>query len=214
MRSMGVNPNSGAAVAANAQANLGLAANRAAAMTGTRMQADQLGYARKLDAAGLGRNLPGASTAAYGSATNAGTAGAGVAANFMNASNAGMAYGTNTIMQGQQLNVQGISDMLNSQAQFAGQTNAGIGAAFGGIAGGLTGRYSDRRMKENITFVGTDETSGFNLYDFNYVGDDKRYRGVMADEVYMSRPDAVSHDERGFMRVNYDAIGVQMQEVA
>ena len=71
----GVNPNSGAGMALQTQNNLGLAASRANAMTGARSQAEQMGWARRLDVTGLGRNLPGASTAAYSGATSAGTAG-------------------------------------------------------------------------------------------------------------------------------------------
>lgn len=71
----GVSPNSGAGLALQTQGNLGLAAQRANAMTGARSQAEQLGWARRLDVTGLGRNLPGASTAAYSGATSAGTAG-------------------------------------------------------------------------------------------------------------------------------------------
>jgi hypothetical protein len=71
----GINPNSGAGMALQTQGNLGLSAQRAQAMTGARAQAEQLGFARRLDVTGLGRNLPGASTAAYSGATNAGTAG-------------------------------------------------------------------------------------------------------------------------------------------
>lgn len=41
---------------------------------------------------------------------------------------------------------------------------------------------SDRRLKENITKVGI-SPSGINIYDFNYIGNPKRFRGVMADEV-------------------------------
>ena len=71
----GINPNSGAGMALQTQGNLGLAAQRAHAMTGARSQAEQMGFARRLDVTGLGRNLPGVSTAAYQGATNAGTAG-------------------------------------------------------------------------------------------------------------------------------------------
>jgi hypothetical protein len=71
----GINPNSGAGMALQTQGNLGLSAQRAQAMTGARSQAEQMGYARRLDVTGLGRNLPGISTAAYQGATNAGTAG-------------------------------------------------------------------------------------------------------------------------------------------
>ena len=75
MAARGVNPNSGAAMALQAQGNLGLAAQRANAMTGARTQAEQLGFARRMDVTGLGRGLAGASTAAYGGATSAGSAG-------------------------------------------------------------------------------------------------------------------------------------------
>jgi multidrug efflux pump subunit AcrA (membrane-fusion protein) len=94
---------------------------------------------------------------------------------------------------------------------------------FGQIAGGLlgvaglgvqayTGRggYSDVRMKDNIEYVG--EKNGFNLYEFNYLGSDNRYRGVMAQEVMKQRPDAVE-DRNGLYWVNYDAIGIQLEAV-
>jgi hypothetical protein len=71
----GVNPNSGAGMALQSQNLLGLSAQRASAMTGARQQAEQLGFARKLDVTGLGRGLAGASTAAYSGATGSGTAG-------------------------------------------------------------------------------------------------------------------------------------------
>jgi hypothetical protein len=75
----GVGPGSGNAMAMQNQNALALASARAGAATGARNQAEQLGYARKLDAAGLGRGLAGASTAAYGGATGAGSAGLGSA---------------------------------------------------------------------------------------------------------------------------------------
>ena len=60
----GLNPNSPAARAARQQASLGLAASRANAMTSATSRAEQLGWARRLDAGGLGRGLAGASSAA------------------------------------------------------------------------------------------------------------------------------------------------------
>ena len=73
--SRGVNPNSGAGMALQSQNMLGLSAQRANAMTGARNQAQQMGFARRMDVTGLGRNLAGASTAAYQGATGAGSAG-------------------------------------------------------------------------------------------------------------------------------------------
>ena len=53
----GLNPNSPAARAARQQASVGLAAQSAAGQTGAYDRAEQLGWARSLDAAGLGRGL-------------------------------------------------------------------------------------------------------------------------------------------------------------
>ena len=72
-RSMGANPNSGMYAGMQQASGLALAANRANAMTNARTQADQMGYARRLDAVGMGRGLAGASSAAYGGANQAGT---------------------------------------------------------------------------------------------------------------------------------------------
>lgn len=116
MASMGVNPNSGRYAGANAASNLGLASMKANAMTGTRRQAEQLGWAKQLDATGLGRNLAGASSAAYGGALNAGNA----AGNNMQqpGSNylAGMNMGANTIGAGRNMLQSGLGAALNGQA--------------------------------------------------------------------------------------------------
>ena len=69
---------------------------------------------------------------------------------------------------------------------------------------------SDQRLKENINFVGRD--NGFNIYEFNYIGNSKVYRGVMAQEVMMTRPDAVV-DGGGFHTVNYNLLGLDFYKV-
>ena len=124
MAARGVNPNSPAGVALAQQANLGLAAQRAGAMTGARQQAEQLGWARRMDVTGLGRGLAGASTAAYQGATGAGTAGI----------NTSMAPGSQ-YMQGMQQAGQTYGNLFSTQGRMASD-------AFGqymGILGGLTG---------------------------------------------------------------------------
>ena len=70
---------------------------------------------------------------------------------------------------------------------------------------------SDETLKENIEKVG--EQNGFNVYRFNYKGDDKRYEGVMAQEVMETRPDAVTVKD-GKLAVYYDKIGIEFKEVA
>ena len=87
---------------------------------------------------------------------------------------------------------------------------------FGQILGAATSlgggaiAASDVRVKDNIKYAGV--KNGFNLYEFNYLGSDNRYRGVMAQEVMKQRPDAVDSRD-GILRVNYDAIGLQLEAV-
>lgn len=73
---------------------------------------------------------------------------------------------------------------------------------------------SDRRLKENVVFVGRHPSVGVNLYEFNYIGDpDRRYRGVMADEVEDQFPGVVVRDANGYAAVNYKALGVPFERV-
>ena len=89
-----------------------------------------------------------------------------------------------------------------------GQIGGGLLSAGGLAVDAYTG--SDVRMKENIRYAGM--KNGFNLYDYNYLGSDNRYRGVMAQEVMKQRPDAVE-DRNGVYWVNYDAIGIQLEAI-
>ena len=222
MAAMGANPNSGRFAGMQQASSLAQAANRANVMTGARTQAEQMGYARKLDAAGLGRGLAGASAAAYGGATNAGSQ-AGLNAqsawqNYMG----NMAIGAGTIGSGQQMQISGLSSVLDSQTKAYINSQDSIlgdlGGALGGAAAAKTAFFgSDRRIKENIEEVGVDQRTALTLYEFNYkkeVGDPNiRYRGVMADEVELSYPDAVG-EYNGFKTVHYAMLGIEMKEVA
>jgi hypothetical protein len=219
MASMGVNPNSGRFTAQQNASGLQQAAMRANAMTGARTQATQMGYARQLDAAGLGRGLAGASLGAYGGASSAGSM-AG-----QNAQSAGqnymgnMAIGSGTIAAGQNMQIQGLSNVLNNQTSTYINTQDSFLGDIGGALGGAASIYtafggSDRRIKENIELVGVDEVTELNLYEFNYKGDEtRRFRGVMADEVMITHPEAVYDTELGFMAVKYDLLGIELEEV-
>jgi hypothetical protein len=203
MAARGVNPNSGAAMALQAQGNLGLAAQRANAMTGARTQAEQLGFARRMDVTGLGRGLAGASTAAYGGATAAGSAGMNVA----------MAPG-NQLQQGYGAAGTTMGNIATGQA---GLYNAGQnrqGEMFGAVLGAGATIFSDRRLKENIELVGRDERTMLPLYEFEYInGSGRRFLGVMAQDVLESHPDMVFTMPDGFMAVNYAGLGLEMVEV-
>lgn len=217
MASMGVNPNSGRFAGVNNASVLSQAAARAGIMTNARNQAEQMGYARKLDAAGLGRNLSGASLAAYGGATSSGTA---AGANLQSAGQnyiGNMAVGAGTIGQGQQMNLQGLSSVLNAQTQTYINTQDSFLSDVGGLMGGaasLFTAFSDRRLKENIKEVGVDQRTSLTLYEFNYKDrPGTRYIGVMADEVELMYPEAVI-ELAGYQAVNYGMLGIEFREVA
>ena len=220
MASMGVNPNSGAwGTQANTNA-LGLAAARTNAMNQTSQAAEQLGWARQMDAVGLGRGLAGASQGAYSGAIAAGNSAMGNASAPGQTHMQGMAMGGGTIMQGQGMQMTGLGNILNAQtsvygnqlqanaAQTAGLYNA-IGSGLGFAAGG----WSDRRLKTDIIAVG-EYDNGLTMYEFAYRDHpDVRYRGVMADEVEKVFPEAVITDPEGYKRVRYDVLGIGMEVV-
>lgn len=195
----------------------------AGAMTGARNTQRNVGWARQMDAAGLGRNLSGASLGAYGLSNNSGNS---AVANSMAPGGmlmSGMAQGAGMQQQGVGQKIQGLGAVLNAQGQYnnalvtsQGQGGGGLGALLGaaGQIGAAAMLGSDRRLKKNIEYFGKDEGTGLNLYDFNYIdNDDVRFRGVMADEVREVRPEAVETHADGFDRVNYGMLGIQMVEV-
>jgi hypothetical protein len=129
MASMGVNPNSGKFAGATKRGGLATAAVKSGAMTNSRERSRQLGYAKKLDVAGLGRGLTGASTAAYAGGVNAGNSSVGNAmapANFMQN---GMGNAASTLGSASSANMSGSQAILNSQTSWANQqaNQAGIG---------------------------------------------------------------------------------------
>ena len=79
----------------------------------------------------------------------------------------------------------------------------------------ITSVSSDRRLKENITLIGTSD-SGINIYTYEYkykfslagVG---LFQGVMSDEV---PAEAVSVDEYGYDMVDYSLIDVEFKRLS
>jgi hypothetical protein len=202
----GVGPGSGNAMAMGNQNALALASMRAGAATGARNQAEQLGWARKMDVTGLGRGLAGASTAAYSGATSAGSAGA----------NTSMAAG-DQYSRGLSGAAQTGGTILNSQTSAYNAGMAQQGLDVGGLLQGGAAAYtafSDRRLKQNIELVGRDERTMLPLYEFEYInGSGRRFLGVMAQDVLESYPDMVFTMPDGFMAVNYAGLGIEMVEV-
>jgi hypothetical protein len=77
----------------------------------------------------------------------------------------------------------------------------------GGGRGG--GRRSDIRLKHDVVQLQR-LGNGLELYRFRYKGSDRTlYVGVMAQDVQKIDPNSVSRGRDGYLRVNYDRIGVK-----
>ena len=100
--------------------------------------------------------------------------------------------------------------------QVWGQTLSGIagsaiGAGIGAYATKLFG--SDIGLKENLEYI-EKSPSGINIYEWNYIGDDQRYRGAIAqDLIAQGKYDAVSEQDNGYLAVDYSQLDVQMTPV-
>jgi hypothetical protein len=214
MARRGINPNAGAALAMQNTNALKLASATAGAQTGARTQAEQMGWARRLDAAGLGRGLAGASSAAYGGATGAGSAGLNSAMSAGNQYSQAFGQGAQYGLQGAQMGIQGQGNILNAQTSVYNTAQNAQAEMLGAVAGAGIAKYSDRRLKENIELVGRDERTMLPLYEFEYKGGTgKRFLGVMADDVEAHFPDMVYEMPDGFKAVNYAGLGIEMVEV-
>ncbi len=71
-------------------------------------------------------------------------------------------------------------------------------------------RRSDMRLKHDIVLLGRLD-SGIGFYRFIYNGGSKAYVGVMAQEVRSVMPDAVIRGRDGYLRVDYDKLGLKFQ---
>jgi hypothetical protein len=68
---------------------------------------------------------------------------------------------------------------------------------------------SDRRLKTGVARVAT-LPSGLGLYRYRYLWSDIEYVGVMAQEVRDVTPEAVVAGTDGFLRVDYQMLGLEM----
>lgn len=68
-------------------------------------------------------------------------------------------------------------------------------------------RVSDIRLKRDIALVGRLD-NGLGLYRYRYLWSDAEYVGLMAQEVALIQPKAVLHGFDGYLRVNYEMLGV------
>ena len=76
--------------------------------------------------------------------------------------------------------------------------------------GGGGGRRSDIALKHDIVLLGHLD-NGLGYYRFSYLGSDKAYVGVMAQEVQTVMPEAVTRGSDGYLRVYYDRLGLKFR---
>lgn len=209
-------PTGGKYLSAVTDTSMATTVGSADAQNKARQAAKQLGWAKMMDSAGLGRGLPGNQATQTGLALNAG----GNAVNTMNAANANARADTGGVMQGYGTAMSGYGqqgNMLsqqygqrlnawNAQNQASAQESAGVGQFLGTVAAAAIPLMSDRRLKRDVRIVGR-LPSGLNLYAFEYVWGGGTQVGVMADEVAGVFPDAVLDGPFGYKMVDYARIG-------
>lgn len=93
--------------------------------------------------------------------------------------------------------------LVNQQYQSELQNSRGMMGGLFGLASTAIGRLSDRRAKTDIRRVGALE-NGLPVYAYRYIGDEQTQIGLMADEVELLHPEAVSRGADGLQRVRYD----------
>jgi hypothetical protein len=84
----------------------------------------------------------------------------------------------------------------------------GGGGRGGGGRGG--GRRSDIRLKHDIVYLGRLD-DGLSFYRFSYNGSGTAYVGVMAQDVQSVMPQAVFAGRDGYLRVNYQKLGLTFE---
>lgn len=89
---------------------------------------------------------------------------------------------------------------------------AGGGGGFRGGGGGGRGgggRRSDAALKHDIVLLGY-LPNGLGLYRFSYIGSNRAYVGVIAQEVQTVAPEAVTRGRDGYLRVFYNRLGIKL----
>lgn len=99
----------------------------------------------------------------------------------------------------------------NAQIAANNQTTGGL-FGLGGSALMAAAMMSDIRLKENIKYIGHEK--GFAVYKFNYISDPDKipYRGVMAQHIMETHPDAVIKDGN-YYKVNYSKLGIEFGRI-
>lgn len=140
---MGINPNSGRAMAMDSESQLGLAASKAGAANNARLVARDRGIAMRAGVANFGRNMPNTAANAYGLAVNSGNSAMNNQGSLMAMANANagqMNQGFGVGIQGNHAagnlllgQYNGQLGAWNAQQQADAQRSAGMGNMIGTI---------------------------------------------------------------------------------
>lgn len=216
-QSYGISPTSGRSMATQNATGILQAATEASAATRARNAAEQLGWAKKMDAIALSQGQFGNQATSTGLALNAGAqalnAGQQSFANY-GAMSGAMSQATSTANQGWNsvgtLGVQKYNADVNAyeaQTKADSAGSAGFGSLVGSLGAAAISKYSDIRMKHNIKLVGK-TPAGTNIYSYEYKPEFKDIAGygeqigVMAHEV----PHAAFMTDNGYLMVDYSKV--------
>ena len=108
------------------------------------------------------------------------------------------------IMGGKVTAVTNIKSMVSTLGTNIGKTFASVTSA----VGGFFSKWSDKRLKEEITLVGK-SPRGINIYQFKYKQQPGTYQGVMAQEV----PWASVMTDTGYYKVDYSKTDVEFRRL-
>ena len=100
------------------------------------------------------------------------------------------------------------TDRIAATGQHAGALADTQGSSGGGIGGFVSNLFSDKRLKDNITLIGTLGEHNWYEWDWNEkavaIGANTQDSyGVLAQEVAIDRPDLVKLDDTGYLQVDY-----------
>ena len=201
---MGVNPNSGAALSMGNTMSLGEAAAKAGGANQARDNIELQGYARKMDAANLGRGIASSQATSAGVALNQGNsavANAGVPAQIAGQGVGQMQGGANAALGG----LGSAAGVYNSSSNLKAQAgdNSGMWGALGALGGAAIMAFSDENEKTDRAPVDPEVSlSAIRRlpkaeswrYREDSVGADggKTHVGPMAQDVQLSLGDATA----------------------
>lgn len=209
LASMGINPNSGTALAVSNANDLMKASDKAGGMNNARIMARDKGITLRAGAANFGRNMPNTAANAYGITLAGGNNAVsnGAASNNMALQNAaGMNQGFNTAINGNQsagnllLGQYGAQvNAWNAQQAADAQSSAGLGSMLGQFAGSAGGSslikagisyFSSKKIKTNKQPIKDaeilEEVKSLPVEQWDYKegeGDGGRHVGPYAEDV-------------------------------